>query len=148
MGLSATWATMASKPVAGEVFRYPFLWKREQMAGETEGRKKRPVCIAVTIAKSDGETVVFILPITTQPPLPTRQALEVPQIESQRVGLETHVRKWIMLDEINTDIVERSYVWDDRKPLGAFSPVFTAKIQSSLVALAKAGATSVVNRRK
>ena len=72
----------------------------------------------------------------------------MPQIESQRVGLETHVRKWIMLDEINTDVVERSYVWDDRKPLGAFSPVFTAKIQSSLVALAKAGATSVVNRRK
>ena len=147
-GLSATWTKIASKPVAGEVFRYPFLWKREQMAGETEGRKKRPVCIAVAIAKNDGETVVFILPITTQPPLPTRQALEVPQIESQRVGLETHVRKWIMLDEINTDIVERSYVWDDRKPLGAFSPVFTAKIQSSLVALAKAGATSVVNRRK
>ena len=139
---------MASKPVAGEVFRYPFLWKREQMAGETEGRKKRPVCIAVTIAKNDGETVVFILAVTTQPPLPTRQALEVPQIESQRVGLETHVRKWIMLDEINTDVVERSCVWDDRKPLGAFSPVFTAKIQSSLVALAKAGATSVVNRRK
>jgi hypothetical protein len=139
---------MASKPVAGEVFRYPFLWKREQMAGETEGRKKRPVCIAVTIAKSDGETVVFILPITTQPPLPTRQALEVPQIESQRVGLETHVRKWIMLDEINTDVVERSYVWDDRKALGAFSSVFTTKIQSSLIALAKAGATSVVNRRK
>ena len=57
------------KPSAGEVFRYPFLLKREQMAGETEGRKARPVCIAVTVAKSDSETVVFILPITTQPPL-------------------------------------------------------------------------------
>jgi hypothetical protein len=32
-----------TKPSAGEVFRYPFLWKREQMAGETEGRKARPV---------------------------------------------------------------------------------------------------------
>jgi len=139
---------MASRPAAGEVFRYPFLWKREQAAGETEGRKKRPVCIAVTIANNDGETLVFILPITTQPPLPTRHYVEVPQIESQRVGLETHVRKWIMLDEINTDIVERSYVWDDRKPLGAFSSAFTAKIQSSLVTLAKAGATLVVDRTK
>ena len=36
------------------------------MAGETEGRKTRPVCIAVTVAKSDSETVVFILSITTQ----------------------------------------------------------------------------------
>ena len=89
-----------TKPAAGEVFRYPFLWKREQMAGETEGRKTRPVCIAVTVAKSDSETVVFILPITTQPPLPSRKCIEVPQIESQRVGLETHVRKWVMLDEI------------------------------------------------
>ena len=118
------------------------------MSGETEGRKKRPACIAVTIAKHDGEPVVFILPITTQTPLPTRQDIEVPQIESQRVGLETHVRKWIMLDEINTDIVGRSYVWDDRKPLGAFSLAFTAKIRSRLLALAKAGAAKVVDRTK
>lgn len=139
---------MPNKPTAGEVFRYPFLWKREELSGETEGRKKRPVCIAVTVAKQDGETVVFILPITTQPPQPARHALEVPEIESQRVGLETHVRKWIMLDEVNTDIVERSYVWDDRKPLGAFSPAFTAKIRVTLLGLAKAGAARLVDRTK
>ena len=139
---------MAHRPAAGEVFRYPFLWKREQIAGETEGRKKRPVCIAVTVARNDAETVVFILPITTQPPVPTRQVIEVPQIESQRVGLEAHVRKWIMLDEINIDIVERSHVWDDRKPIGRFSPAFTAKIQSTLIDLARAGKTSVTDRTK
>jgi len=139
---------MTNKPAAGEVVRYPFLWKREQLAGETEGRKKRPVCIAVTVARSDGETMVFILPITTQLPLPARKCIEVPQIESQRVGLQTHVRKWIMLDEVNTDIVERSYVWDDRKPIGTFSSAFTSKIQSSLIALAKSGAASVVDRMK
>jgi hypothetical protein len=137
-----------SRPTAGEVFRYPFLWKREELAGETEGRKKRPVCIAVTVAKSDSETVVFILPITTQPPLPSRKFIEVPQIESQRVGLETHVRKLVMLDEINTDILERSYVWDDRTPIGAFSSAFTSRIQTSLLALAKSGGASVVDRMK
>ena len=139
---------MPNKPTAGEVFRYPFLWKREELSGETEGRKKRPVCIAVTVAKQDGETVVFILPITTQPPQPARRAIEVPEIESQRVGLETHVRKWIMLDEVNTDIVERSYVWDDRKPLGAFSAAFTAKIRATLLALAKSGTAKLVDRTK
>lgn len=139
---------MPNKPTAGEVFLYPFLWKREELSGETEGRKKRPVCIAVTVAKQDGETVVFILPITTQPPQPARHAVEVPEIESQRVGLETHVRKWIMLDEVNTDIVERSYVWDDRKPLGAFSPAFTAKIRVTLLVLAKAGTAKLVDRMK
>ena len=139
---------MVNKPAAGEVFRYPFLWKREDLSGETEGRKKRPVCIAVTVARQDGETVVFILPITTQPPLPSRHVIEVPEIESQRVGLETHVRKWIMLDEVNTDIVERSYVWDDRKPLGAFSAAFTARIRTTLLTLAKAGAAKLVDRTK
>ena len=74
--------------------------------------------------------------------------IEVPKIESQRVGLETHVRKWVMLDEINTDILERSYVWEDRTPIGTFSSVFTSKIQSSLIALAKSGGASVVDRLK
>lgn len=83
-----------TKPSAGEVFRYPFLWKREQMAGETEGRK------------------------------------------------------WVMLDEINTDILERSYVWEDRTPIGTFSSVFTSKIQSNLIALARSRGASVVDRLK
>ena len=74
--------------------------------------------------------------------------IEVPQIESQRVGSETHVRKWVMLDEINTDILERSYVWEDRKPIGTFSSVFTSKIQSSLIALARSGGASIVDRLK
>ena len=74
--------------------------------------------------------------------------IEVPKIESQRVGLETHVRKWVMLDEINTDILERSYVWEDRTPIGTFSSVFTSKIQSSLIVLARSGGASVVDRLK
>ena len=74
--------------------------------------------------------------------------IEVPQIESQRVGSETHVRKWVMLDKINTDILERSYVWEDRTPIGTFSSVFTSKIQSSLIALARSGGASIVDRLK
>ena len=75
---------------------------------------------------------MFILPITTQPPLPTRKFIEVPQIETHRVGLDTHVRSWVMLDEINSDILERPYVWDDRTPIGTFSSVFTSNIQSNV----------------
>ena len=74
--------------------------------------------------------------------------IEVPQIESQRVGSETHVRKWVMLDEINTDILERCYVWEGRTPIGTFSSVFTSKIQSSLIALARSGGASIVDRLK
>jgi len=53
-----------------------------------------------------------------------------------------------MLDEINTDILKRSYVWEDRTPIGTFSSVFTSKIQSSLIALARSGGASVVDRLK
>lgn len=56
--------------------------------------------------------------------------------------------KWIMLDEINTDIVERSCVWDDRKPLGAFSPAFTAMLRGTLLALVKSGGAALVDRTK
>ena len=52
------------------------------------------------------------------------------------------------LDEINTDILERSYVWEDRTPIGTFSSVFTSKIQSSLIALARSGGASIVDRLK
>ena len=139
---------MTRNPRPGEVFRYPFLWKRQAETGESEGRKNRPVCIAVTVGNRDGETVVFMLPITTQPPMPGRHAIEIPQIESQRVGLDLHVRKWVMLDEINSDILERSWVWDDRTPLGAFSTAFTAHIRSSLLSLARVGTAKVVDRMK
>ena len=53
-----------------------------------------------------------------------------------------------MLDEINTDIVERSCVWDDRKPLGAFSPAFTAMLRGTLLALVKSGGAALVDRTK
>jgi hypothetical protein len=88
------------------------------------------------------------LPITTQPPQTGRHAIEIPQIESQRVGLDAHVRKWIMLDEINTDILERSYVWDDRKALGAFSAAFKSKLREALLALAKSCATAMIDRTR
>jgi hypothetical protein len=53
-----------------------------------------------------------------------------------------------MLDEINTDVLERSYVWDDRTPIGTFSSAFTSRLQSGLLALAKSGGATVVDRMK
>lgn len=136
-----------SKPYAGDVFTYPFLWKRQQMQGETEGRKPRPVCMAVTMANAEGNTVLFIVPITTQPPMLGRIAVEVPVIEAKRAGLDTEKPCWVMLDEFNSDVFERSYVFEDRTPLGAFSPKFTAKLQGVLLAAAKGGKARVVNRQ-
>ncbi|MDF1727053.1 MAG: hypothetical protein P1U53_04795, partial [Sulfitobacter sp.] len=54
-----------------------------------QAAEQRP-CAERIAHLTHSETVVFILLITTQPPLPSRKFIEVPQIESQRVGLETH----------------------------------------------------------
>lgn len=134
-------------PVAGQVFRYPFLWKRQHQAGETEGRKTRPACLAVTTTTARGETLLFLLPITTQPPAAGRLAAEVTPIEARRAGLGTDKPCWVMLDEINTDILERSYVFEDRVPMGSFSPVFTDRLQRALLAAAKAGRAGIVDRQ-
>ena len=110
------------KPVSGDVFTYPFLWKRQQIQGETEGRKPRPVCMAVTTVNTEGNTLLFIVPITTLPPSDGRIAVEVPVIEAKRAGLDTGNPCWVMLDEYNSDVFERSYFFEDRTPLRAFGP--------------------------
>lgn len=136
-----------TKPLAGEVFSYPFLWKRQQLTGETEGRKHRPVCMAVTSTTANGLTLLFIVPITTQPPMIGRLSVEVPITEAKRAGLDTAKRCWVMLDEYNSDVFERSYVFDDRSPLGAFSSKFTSHLQVILLNALKAGQVRSVNRQ-
>ena len=134
------------KPYVGEVFIYPFLWKRQQNQGETEGRKPRPVCMAVTSTTADGNTVLFIVPITTLPPRDGRIAVEVPMTEAKRAGLDTAKRCWVILDEYNSDVFERSYVFEDRTPLGAFSSKFITELQRVLLTALQGGKVSTVNR--
>ena len=135
------------RPIAGQVFRYPFLWKRQQAAGETEGRKTRPTCLAVTTATVRGERLLFLLPITTQPSLKGRLAVEVTPMEARRAGLGTDKPCWVMLDEINTDILERSWLFEYRTPLGAFSPAFADTVRRALLSAAKAGRAGIVDRQ-
>jgi hypothetical protein len=61
---------MTRPPAPGQVFRYPYLWRREADAGETEGRKRRPVRVAVVAEVGPARTLHFILAITTRPPGP------------------------------------------------------------------------------
>jgi hypothetical protein len=49
------------------VIRFPYLWAREAQRGETEGRKVRPVAVAVRISRPKGEEVLVLFPITSQP---------------------------------------------------------------------------------
>ena len=98
-------------------------------------------------ATAQGETLLFLLPITTQPPMEGRLVAEVPPIEAKRAGLGTDKPCWVMLDEINTDILERSWVFEDRTPLGRFGPAFADRLRRALIAAAKAGRAGIVKQQ-
>lgn len=121
----------------GVIISYPFLWAREAAAGETEGRKTRPTAVALRLARPGGDAIV-LLPITTQPPAKRRNAVEVPETEKKRAGLEISVRCWIMLDEFNTDVIGKSYYLEPEPPLGVFSRAFFAPVARKFVTHIKA----------
>ena len=118
----------ADFPVAGQVFDYHYLWKWQADRGETEGRKKRPSCVAIVVTDQAEQHVMFIAPITSKSPGPDRTALEIPETEARRAKLDAHISLWVILDELNADIFEASYTLEDRTPRGAFSPAFTDAI--------------------
>ncbi|ABS70191.1 hypothetical protein [Xanthobacter sp. VNH20] len=105
------------------VIRYPYLWARQARAGETEGRKDRPVAVGVRIVRPDGDLVLFF-PITTKEPEASRFFAEIPAIERRRAGLDADLRLWLILDEFNTDLVGRSFYLEPEPPIGRFSKAF------------------------
>lgn len=114
----------------GQILSYPYLWAWQSEAGETEGRKSRPVCVAVAIKRAeDGLTHLLILAITTKAPEHGRVALEIPDIERRRAGLDGFRSCWIVLDEYNYDIAETSwYIEPQHELLGRFSKSFMMKV--------------------
>ena len=70
------------------IIYFPYLWVREAQRGETEGRKHRPVAVGIRYPEANGEDLLILFPITTQPPQPGRFAIEIPEIEKRRAGLD------------------------------------------------------------
>jgi hypothetical protein len=113
----------------GSVVEYQYLWRREAAAGEVEGRKLRPVAVAFRI-RGIGEDIVYLLPITTKLPRSDIVACEVPQIEKRRAGLDPELRQWIILDELNADIIPGSYVLEPDAKIGDFSKAFFQSVMA------------------
>jgi hypothetical protein len=99
-------------PRAGLVIRYSYLWRSEAAAGREEGVKDRPCAIILAVEATDGDTVVYVLPITHTPPLDPNDAVELPQTTKIRLGLDGD-RSWVVVSEGN------SFVWPgpDVRPL-------------------------------
>jgi hypothetical protein len=134
-----------TKPRIGDVWRYHYLWSRQREAGESEGRKSRPVSVVAIAIGSAGETNLFLLPITSQPPSADRIAIEIPEIERRRAGLDD-MPLWIILDEYNHDILESSYHFEPNARIGSFGPAYHQMILRQFVMAAKARRTKRVPR--
>ena len=126
-----------SAPRLGDVWRYPFLWSREAASGETEGRKVRPVVLALLVRNRAEELIVLMVPITSVPQS-DRYAVEVPEIEKRRVGLDAHMRLWIVAGEVNEDIPARSFYFESGNRIGQFSAQFTKQVQAIMIEALKA----------
>jgi hypothetical protein len=127
-------------PPSGSIVDYPYLWLREHEAGETEGRKSRPVCLVLSVLTRSDEHLIVLLPITSQTPAGGTDALQVPELELRRAGLSAR-RAWVVTNEFNTDILERSWYYEPGARRGSFSGPFVKRLLEAVrPILAKRGA--------
>ena len=136
----------ADFPAAGQVFDYHYLWKWQTDRGETEGRKKRPSCVVIVVTNQAGQHVMFIAPITSKSPDEGRVALEIPETEARRARLDSDVPLWVVLDELNADILENSYTIEERSPRGSFGAAFTDAILREVQRLRATGGLKLSSR--
>ena len=136
----------ADFPAAGQVFDYHYLWKWQADRGESEGRKKRPSCVVIVIVNEAGHHVMFIAPITSKAPDQGRTALEIPETEARRASLDSNLPLWVILDELNADILEASYTLENRSPRGSFSAAFTDAILRGVQGLRATGKMKLSKR--
>lgn len=109
---------MPSIPTVGHVIKYAYLWWNEHRKGQEEGLKDRPCSVVLNRKDEQGQTVLYVLPITHTPPTETDQAIEIPAATKRRLGLDDE-RSWIITTEYN------KFTWpgyDIRKaPTGTYS---------------------------
>ena len=103
-------------PTPGLVISYSYLWHDQHRAGAEEGRKTRPCAIVVAMADEDGDTRVYVAPIThSQPRDP--HAVELPAAAKRRLGLDD-APSWIVTSELNR------FIWPgyDLQPISRAEP--------------------------
>jgi len=101
----------AARP--GLVFRYEYIWKRQELAGQATGEKERPACVVLAVSGAAGGQGVLIVPITTQQPGRDIPAMEIPQAVKRHLGLDAGRPSWIILNEANLD----SWPSPDMRPI-------------------------------
>jgi hypothetical protein len=138
---------MTDAPRAGDVLRYPYLWARQAGRGETEGRKTRPCAVILALRTGSGQTELRLCAVTTQPPQSGTRAVEVPEIEKRRSGLDGAVALWVIVDEHNVDVFEQSFYIEPQSQIGTFSSAFTKDLQAEMILALRQRNSKAVRRR-
>lgn len=133
-------------PKIGQVWRYPYLWSHEVDTGRKEGVKQRPTAVSLLTTNKDGEAVVMLVPLTTLEPENNPFAIEVPEIEMRRAGLDPSVRAWVIANEYNFEAYKRTYYLEPRALKGEFTSMFIKLVQGKMVEAIKARKAKGVDR--
>jgi hypothetical protein len=102
--------------------------------------------VVIVVTNDAGHHIMFIAPITSKTPEQGRAALEIPETEARRARLDGNLSLWIILDELNADVLEASYTIEDRSPRGSFSPAFTDAILHGVQQLRATGKLKLSKR--
>ena len=138
---------MTDAPKAGDVLRYPYLWARQAGRGETEGRKSRPCAVILSLRAGSGQTELRLCAVTTQPPQKDTHAVEIPEIEKRRAGLDGSLQLWVIVDEHNVDVFEQSFYIEPQSQIGAFSSAFTKELQAEMILALRQRNSKAIRRR-
>ena len=138
---------MTDAPRAGAVLRYPYLWARQAGRGETEGRKIRPCAVILALKAEHGQTELRLCAATTQPPQKGTHAIEVPEIEKRRAGLDSGLQLWVVVDEHNVDVFEQSFYIEPHSQIGTFSSAFTKDLQAEMIVALRKRNSKAIRRR-
>jgi len=136
-----------TKPKIGDIWRYPYLWKREADASEEGGSKHRPTALSAVVPVSEKSTLLYLLPITGTEPTDSQDALEIPPTEIRRAGLSEYKRLWIILDEYNRDELEASFYFEPNASVGSFSKAFLKVMSARFAQAIREQRASIVNRK-
>lgn len=138
-------------PQPGMVIRYAYLWHDEHRRGQEEGRKDRPCVVIMSAIKDQGEWMVTVAPVTHTAPRTLFDAVEIPIVTKQRLGLDD-ARSWVIVSEVNR------FIWpgSDLRPVhhdrpgefvyGYLPPKLFHNIKQSLLNLARAMQLKAVRR--
>ena len=87
----------------------------------------------LSLKAESGQTELRLCAVTTQPPQNGTHAVEIPEIEKRRAGLDGRLQLWVIVDEHNVDVFEQSFYIEPQSQIGAFSSAFTKGLQAEMI---------------